>query len=249
MGNAFMDVSQESRAHRAQPLLCANCGELLPPSADAVLTCAVCGQGHRSLAPPPPSADTRFQVGDRVAVLWGAHWWYAHVVEVPTETARRVHYEGWAPSFDEVVDRGRIRAIDYEPAPSIVPPPAIDESKLKIKRANYFSAIGIVLVFAAGIGFVLFWAFGEQVYTPKSDTPAAETAGIGPVFDRVPGTAVQSTDPVQKGGAYFVKWGDGWYPARVLEIVSPNEFVVQYDGWSVDSNEIVSRDRMRAMGN
>lgn len=246
MDNAFWGSSQHSEGQAARPLTCANCGELLPMSGEAVLTCTVCGQGHRSLAPPPPSAEMRFQVGDKVAVLWGAHWWSAHVVEVTGEHSRRVHYEGWAPNLDEVVENRRIRAIDYDPGPSIVPP-RIDESELKVKRANWFSAAGIVLVFAAGVGFLLFWAFGDQVFNPKSNPSAVETAGVGAVFDRVPGKALSPDVPVQKGGAFFVKWGDGWYPAEVLEVLGPDEFLVQYDGWSVDHNEIVSRDRLRIL--
>lgn len=246
MDNAFEELFQQSRELSARPLMCANCGELLPMSGDTVLTCAVCGQGHRSLAPPPPSAEMRFQVGDKVAVLWGAHWWAAHVVALTAENTRRVHYEGWAPTVDEEVEIRRIRAIDYEPGPSIVPP-RFDEPELKVKRVNWFSAAGIVLVFAAGLGLLLFSAFGGQPSNPKTTTAPTENASLGAVFDRVPGTSLGAAASVQKGGAYFVKWGDGWYPAKVLEVLSQDEFVVQYDGWSVDHNEIVTRDRLRVL--
>ena len=194
------------------------------------------------MAPPKGGADAQLQVGDRVAVLWGEHWWYAHIVEILSAQTRRVHYEGWAPSFDAVVDTHRIRAIDYEPRPSIVPP-QIDESKLKIKRSNMFSAFGIVLAGAA----LVFWAKGDQVYDTKVGGSAAETANMGGIFDRVPGEALAPEASVQRGGVYYVKWGDGWYRATVLEIINPYEYVVQYDGWSIDHNEIVTRDRLRTL--
>ena len=224
---------------------CANCGELLPADGGSVLTCSACGLRHRSVSPPAEARNAVFQVGDRVAVLRGGHWWSAHVVEILSQRTRRVHYEGWAPSFDNEVDCGDIRPLAYEPGPSIIPP-TIDESKLKIKRGGVFSAVSIVLILAAGGAALVFWAQGGQ-NNRSSEPSEVQAANMGGIFDRVPGTALRPDAQIQKDGMYFVKWGDGWYRGKVIEIVSPDRFVVQYDGWSIDYNESVSRSRLRSV--
>jgi hypothetical protein len=206
----------------------------------------MCGQGHRSLPPPPASgAIARFQPGDRVAVLWGERWWGAHIVEVVSENSRKVHYEGWAPEFDAVVEVRSIRAIDYEPRTSIIPP--FDDFGIKGKRSDMRSALGIALALVVIGGAIAIWINGDPGVSPNLNSSAVGTASVGGVFDQMPGEALPSDASVQRGAVYYVKWRDGWYQATVLELINPNEFLVQYDGWSVDYNEVVSRDRLRAL--
>ena len=243
MGEALWGSSSlETAGREEKQLACANCGEPLPLDVlETVLICEACGQGHRSLPPPALTEPTDFDVGDRVAVIWGEHWWAAHVVEVLPKNRRRVHYEGWAPTFDDVVENSRIRAIAYTPPPSIVPPKF--EKKLKVKHANMASAAGIVMVFAAGVSALVFWAFGPQVFNPNPDD--VETAAVSAIFDRVPGTAISSNAKLEVGQSVFVQWGKGWYQGVILAVPGPDAAVIRYVGWGEAEDEIVSLDRLR----
>jgi len=245
MGEAFLgSASLGTERREERQLACANCGEPLPLDVlQTVLTCETCGQGHRSLPPPSITEPTEFEVGERVAVMWGNHWWSAHVVEMLPNNQRRVHYEGWAPTFDETVDNARIRAIGYKPPTSIVPPKF--ERKLKVKHANMASALGIVAVFAAGIVALMFWAFGPQVYNPNAGTEDLAAAAVGGIFDSVPGTTISPDTTLEVGQSVFVKWGDGWYQGVVLSVSGPDSALIRYLGWGETEDENVSLDRLR----
>ncbi len=255
MENASMGKIRDFGEVGTKPLLCAFCGALLPISNQAVLTCRMCGQGHRSLPPPPVHPQTafgetaQFQLGDRVAVLWGAHWWTAHVVEVVSEYTCKVHYEGWAPAFDSVVDMRKIRPLDYEPRPSIIPP--FDEAVRTGKRSDLRVALGVTLVLAICGTAMAVWITGAFSSSPSAiesaQSSGVESAKMGGIFDRVPGQTLEPGAAIERGAVYFVKWGEGWYRGTVLEVINPNEFVIQYDGWSRDHNEIVTRDKLRAL--
>lgn len=238
----------ESTERAFQQLSCANCGEPLQmPRDDEVLTCELCGQGHKSLAPPPPtSRATGFETGDGVAVLWGDRWWSAHIVETLERNRWRVHYEGWAPSFDEIVDETRLRALDYVPGSSIIPP--VFEPNLKVKRANILSAVSIVLVIMAGFGFLAVWAFGGNMFTSQDDhTTSIEAARLGAITGRTPGIAIDGRYLLQPDQLFYVKWGGSWYRGTVLEVLDQNRVLIRYMGWGDSQDEIVTRDRLRAM--
>lgn len=251
MNETFLNrLSLGKTAPEPRELRCANCGEPLPMlGEEPVLTCMSCGQGHRSLAPPPPApeiVEAPLGRGDRAAVLWGTRWWAAHVVEVMPNGGWRVHYEGWAPSFDEVVEKNRIRPIDYDPGPSIIPPPP-PEQPIKVKRGSMLSAVGIVLVFAAGAGFLLSWALGAQVFNPDAEPQKISQAKLAPIFDRMPGSAVGADARLTAGQSVYVKWGGGWYRGTILEAQTANSILIRYDGWEDSYNEVVPRDRLRSL--
>ena len=237
----------DSTERTYQQLSCANCGEPLQMTEnEEVLTCELCGQGHKSIAPPPATKANEIEPGDSVAVLWGEHWWSAHVVEVLGRNKWRVHYEGWAPSFDEVVTASRIRALDYVPGSSIIPP--VFEHTLKVKRANIISAVGIVLVLIAGIAFLLSWALGDQVFSVHSSSISDfEAANLGAITGRLPGMPVNDTLFIQPGQEFYVKWGEGWYLGTAVEVYDQNNILIQYSGWGADQDEIVTRDRLRTI--
>ena len=230
-----------------QQLSCANCGEPLQMSEKGgVLTCELCGQGHKSLPPPPRVKTTDFAPGDGVAVLWGERWWSAHVTEVMDGERWRVHYEGWAPSFDEVVGKTRIRPLDYVPGSSIIPP--VFEPTLKVKRANLLSAAGIVMAVLAGIAFLLFWGLGDQVFNVHSkQTVGVDSASFGSITGRIPGTYIDDKYLIQPDQTFYVKWGDGWYVGTVVDVITQNQIVIRYDGWGNEQNEVVTRNRLRAI--
>lgn len=71
---------------------------------------------------PPPAPIAPYSVQQVVEVQWGATWYTARVVEVLSPSAFRIHYEGWADSWNEVVGLDRIRPFGIVPQPNVPPP-------------------------------------------------------------------------------------------------------------------------------
>lgn len=64
-----------------------------------------------SAAPPSGSAAVSAPLtqGQPVSVLWGERWWDATVVHVHPNDTVRVHFDGWADTWDEDVTLDRVR--------------------------------------------------------------------------------------------------------------------------------------------
>ena len=54
-------------------------------------------------------ADTKLKPGDPVQVEWKKQWWLGSVVALQDDGKVKVHYFGWPFSWDEVVERSRLR--------------------------------------------------------------------------------------------------------------------------------------------
>lgn len=54
-------------------------------------------------------ADTKLKPGDPVQVEWKKQWWLGSVVALQKDGKVKIHYFGWSFSWDEVVDRSRLR--------------------------------------------------------------------------------------------------------------------------------------------
>lgn len=235
----------DRRARVYRQLSCAKCGEPLPYDKDETLVCELCGQGHKSLPPPPLTRPAAFSTGDGVAVSWGDRWWSAHVVEMVGTDRYLVHYEGWGPRYDEVVDTGRIRQLEYVPGTTIIPPKI--EQKLKIRRGNMASAVGIVMVVLAGVVVLVDWAFNDRIFNRVESSSGIESANFGAITDRLPGIPLRHDFHVESGQSFYVKWGHGWYLGTVVMVEDQNQIMIQYDGWGDYQNEMVTRDRLRVI--
>lgn len=68
---------------------------------------------------PPVRAEqpASWSVGDKVLVLWKGTWYKATVIGARPD-AYRIHYTGYASSWDEWVAAGRIRSVERPPAPA-----------------------------------------------------------------------------------------------------------------------------------
>ncbi|MBN2530357.1 MAG: hypothetical protein JXR76_28470 [Deltaproteobacteria bacterium] len=232
-------------------LACANCGTPLSPNfGKTALICKYCGQRHKFLEPPEESESADFMIGDAVAVEWGGRWWSAHVVDIiQAETAEKrwkVHFEGWAPAFDDVVAEDRIRTIDYEPGDSIIPPPFSTEP-IEVERTSALPAILGILALVVGIGFALVWWLSEPVKSTMSaeQIDAATMSGIsGPVSN----IRVTKETPVKVGQQFHVKWGDQWYMGTAMHVDPTNgEIIIRYNGWGDQYDEVVPRERLRQL--
>jgi hypothetical protein len=54
------------------------------------------------------NAPMPYRIGDQVSVLWQGKWYNATVIEMKPDLAK-IHYDGYDNSWDEWIDRSRIR--------------------------------------------------------------------------------------------------------------------------------------------
>jgi hypothetical protein len=60
------------------------------------------------------TASTRLAPGDTVYVEWNEKWYAGEIVSLFPDGSVRVHYVGWAPSWDAVAVRSRLRLPEPE---------------------------------------------------------------------------------------------------------------------------------------
>lgn len=225
-------------------LACANCGTpLVPRSGEAAIPCLYCGQRHKFLSPPRSTEMTQYQIGDAVAVKWGDHWWSAHIVESMKDGELwRVHFEGWAPIFDDIVDIDNIRTLDYVPSDSIVPPPLITPT-LAVKRSSLLPAMGVVFALVAAVGFAMVWLMGDPL---KSDGDARlERMNYGAIAGPISTQPIPSNRRIFKGQKFHVQWEGEWYLGTATYIDEQGKITIHYNGWGQEYDEIVPRNRLR----
>jgi hypothetical protein len=56
------------------------------------------------------SSQASWKVGDDVDVEWKGTWWKGKILEDKGGGQYKIHYVGWAASWDEVVPASRVRA-------------------------------------------------------------------------------------------------------------------------------------------
>lgn len=221
------------------PLTCAACNSVLQISENEhAFRCTFCGQGHKFLEPPSTETKHTYELGDTVAVLNSGHWWSAHVVEPAGAGLWKIHYDGWAPNWVEIVGEQRIRPLDYKPGSSIIPPPP-ELPPMKIKRGNpWFPIAAIATVIGAGVIF--------YVASMKPPGDMVERARIqqSSIFRQM-GDPVDLNTPIEIGQKYYVKWGNTWYLGTVKSVNQNGMVLIHYDGWDSSNDGFVTRDRLR----
>ena len=71
-----------------------------------------------SSATQATAQQTIWKVGDRIEVQWQGDWYQAQVIEVKG-SQYKIHYDGYASSWDEWIDKSRIRAVGVkQPQPN-----------------------------------------------------------------------------------------------------------------------------------
>ncbi len=73
----------------------------LPVGALGAMGC--CRSGSSS------TLSSSYAVGDAVDVQWGGKWWKGQILESRGGGQYKIHYVGWASSWDEVVPSSRLR--------------------------------------------------------------------------------------------------------------------------------------------
>lgn len=87
------------------------------------MTCKFCGYDSKFDDPEKPPADARgldssvtLQAGARVMILWGSSWYLGKIERVVTRDSAVISYDGWDASWNETVDRSRLRMIESRKA-------------------------------------------------------------------------------------------------------------------------------------
>ena len=60
-------------------------------------------------AAPQAAASAGYTVGQNVEVEWNGTWYPSAILKVNSDGTYRIHYTGWADSWDEDVSKSRIR--------------------------------------------------------------------------------------------------------------------------------------------
>jgi hypothetical protein len=204
-----------------EALTCSNCtapldAEESPPG---VITCKYCGRAHRFAKPPPAPAVHRHPIGSKVVVQWGQQWWDATVLETPAPNVWKIHYDGWAERWNELVGPERIR--DRSSVPR--------GAARGVKPWRIGCVIAVLLIVVAG---AMSLAANRALHRPSQDPPAAE----------------QRPPPVmQPGQMVEVYWNGTWYRARILEVRPNGHARIHYEGWADSYDEVVGPRRVRSV--
>ncbi len=85
-------------------------------------------------------------------------------------------------------------------------------------------------------------AAAESVGVPRQAARVFVTVSLGAPSVT---TAPAPSAPYAVGQRVTVQWGASWYPASVVRVDGPDRFLIHYDGWSTNSDEVVGLDRIR----
>lgn len=204
-----------------KPLTCSKCGAPVTAEPDdRIITCEYCGQSHTFLPPPPDEPEeTQYRVGEPVAVLWGGRWWPAYVTAERGERYE-IHYEGWSDSWDEEVDRDRVRHRDLTRAVE-----AVRQGGARALRTLAIVA-ALAVVLAGGLVALL-------VFVPSDSGTSAEAVPAGD-----PNATYEAQQRV------LIRWRGRWYPGVVVERRA-GKYLVSYDEYDASWDEEVEPDRLR----
>ena len=76
----------------------------------------------------PVAADSKLEVGQKLLAEWAGKWLPVKVLTVKPDGGVRIHWEGWANSFDEDVSRAKLR---FPVKPPEVNPPDAKPAEVK----------------------------------------------------------------------------------------------------------------------
>jgi hypothetical protein len=79
-----------------------------------------------------------YAVGDRVLVEWESNVYPAIIMDAPSPSRFKVHYEGYDTIWDEVVPKGRIRGMVTGPVPPVEPPAKVRAKAIKAAQNNLY---------------------------------------------------------------------------------------------------------------
>ena len=79
-----------------------------------------------------------YGVGDRVLVEWEGNVYPAVVMDAPSPSRFKVHYEGYDTLWDEVVPKARIRGLVQGPVAPVEPPAKVRAKAINAAQKNTY---------------------------------------------------------------------------------------------------------------
>lgn len=193
---------------------------------------------------PVRTAPTPQCHSERVEVLWGDRWWVADVIGV-RKGFEKVHYVGWASSWDEWVptadtvrcgtDQATKAAVQKEAAAALKAlGPRVPGRRVEVlwggswwQAVEYGTRNGLVEVHYLG------WAQPyDQWIEPQRIRAAAS------ILTKAP----------RRGASVQVSWGGTWWDATILRRTTTKygkRFKIHYTGWGSEWDEWVDLSRLR----
>ena len=233
-------------------MTCSSCGAPLAPQIEGDnVPCAHCGKRHTSIVPPPPDSylAPSLEPGDAVAVLWEKRWWPARIVKVETSDRFLVHYDGWGPTFDEVVESVRVRPLTANDGTDVSDVTANHQRKHHV--IHDLTKVGLALVVAVAVVVILgYWAVSNQAGTTPS---GSDNAQMAPSLSSINSSAafpintrpIADNDRLTRNQSVFVLLDTVWYPAKITAITSDGNIAVHLTQWDRDNDILVTRQRLR----
>lgn len=164
-------------------------------------------------------SELRFKVGDLVEARDSRKQWYKSKIIGIENGKYKVHYFGWADSWDEVVTADRIRnSTDYD----------FGREVEVIQNGTWYRAI--LVDSRNGERLVSYIGYNEDEWVRD---------------ERIRDTN-SNWNETRYGKRVEVLSRGKWYPARILESRN-GEYYISYEGYSSSWNEWVKPDRMREL--
>jgi predicted small secreted protein len=125
-----------------------------------------------------------YGVGDHVLVQWEGGEYPAYIIEAPGPAKFRVHYDGYADVWDEIVPRDRIKGVVEGPVPIPEPPAKVRAKALQAAQSNRYKYNDRVRVEWHGQIYpaTITGIVGQEQYRVRYD-------GYGPEWDEIVGLA------------------------------------------------------------
>jgi hypothetical protein len=195
----------------------------------------------------PVGQDTPLLIGQDLQVKYGGTWWAASIVGLEPDGRVRIHYFGWADSYDEVKSRAelqldpdvRLRALDGSFVRDGRPPASLtsyDEIKGRVELQLDPDArlLDVEPVFPA--------RSGSPSWTPKDASRLLTgTVQFNPGSIASSNIPVQPYTPLSVGQDLQVKYGNTWWAASIVGFEPDGRVRIHYFGWADSYDEVRPR--------
>ncbi|MEW6278452.1 MAG: hypothetical protein AB1758_07525 [Candidatus Eremiobacterota bacterium] len=166
------------------------------------------------------TAGPRYAVGDRVMIRYGEQWYPATVMGVRADTVFRVRYDGGGGDWNTTLTYMKPEAGGWTG-----PEPRVGERiRTGFQGVTY---AGQIIEKRPG------W-----IYRIKADGVAAEFETLSDYMYLVGRSWWSERDAV------MVLWNGTWYKAYIVRVVGPDSFLIHYDGYGSEHDEVVSSSRI-----